>query len=170
MPQHVYLDASIILPHLWEDADPDWEAHTATVLDDLRGAVHGNHDIHVKIPHLAVGECVMRFFEDLDEGAIYREPPEDQFMENVRWIADRTRADFVSTNTNCYSLAQELHRRESFIQNNDLFIACTAMDDPYSTHLLTTDMSLIESREIPAMCRERDHHVHGIRVDNRYSR
>lgn len=169
MSQHIYLDANILLPLLW-DCDPDMKYHCENVIETLRGQVRGNHDKHVKIPKLAIGEVVNRYMEDVFDGQInnYEMPPNDVFTHKLQQIIDDTNAELVSIKTGCWKIARDLRNDDRELHHNDLFIASAAILDSNSTHLLTTDSDLLETRSIELVASNRRNNDLSLTVSMNY--
>lgn len=173
MPEHIYLDTGMLVPLLW-DRDPDQQDYCQDRIDALRGQVRSYDDKHVKIPKLALGEAVSRYFEDVRDGEVGDEhvPARTDLVKNIHEVLDATEAELQSVQTECHEIARELRRDDRELGYNDLYIAATALADSHSTYLLALDSDLITSRSIQTVGRRR--HSDGkreypLQVDNRYT-
>ena len=155
---------------MWEDADPDKERVSRTLLQDVRGQSNGPHDTKIKIPKLVLGELVSNYYRDLENGDISTgyQPPADEFLKNIRSWINQLNADLVSMKTDTWQIARKLHKQDRMLAHNDLFIASLAVWDDCSTHLLTYDGGLTESRSITEVARSREGRKHSLTVSSEY--
>lgn len=168
MGQHIYLDTNFIIPLLW-DRDPDQRDFCRSEIDTLRGEVRRYEQKTVRIPKLVIGEAVNKYIQDVLNGDTSTPlPPKDPFMSNLLNIIEDIEAESVSLQTDCWEVARQLRRDDRELGNNDLFIAASAITDPDSTHLPSTDDDILETRSIKRVAGNRDSRDYGLTVSNQY--
>lgn len=169
MPQHVYLDSAVLVPLLVDVEMRDQESWAHSIIGRIDGQSN-SHNISAKIPQVCLGEVVNRYYHHYGEGDVPSSyhPPRDTFLDSLFGILDRVNGELVSTDTRAQKFATTLERRNSRISNQDALVAGTAIDDPHSTRLITTDEYLIGSPEIGELCNDQTHRVHNLTVSDTY--
>jgi len=109
-------------------------------------------DINVKIPFIVIGEMINNLirknFELSNRAEIMY-----KFFELLRDL----KADIIPPNKCCYDIAKSLTAQDSYFAENaptNAFMVSCALCDPDSSHLLTADSRLLESKLLKSI--ERD--------------
>lgn len=168
MPRHIYLDTSIFLPQLWYQ-NRDERRYTGDIIGSLRGQVSNHDDFAVRIPQICVGEAATRYLEEhnQDNLATGTVPPNDEFLDNLYSILDDTNGELVSADSDSHEIAQRLTRADRDVKDNDALIVGVALDDPHSTHLLTTDGALFDTEAVRQV-EEGMNRVHSLTITDSY--
>jgi|AntRauMinimDraft_3_1070383.scaffolds.fasta_scaffold01334_5 hypothetical protein len=169
MARFVYLDSAVLVP-LTVDADmPDEETWARGIVGKLESQSN-SHDIYVKIPQVCIGETVSRYRELHTDGGLKpgSSPPRDTFLDSLFSILDKVDGELTSTNTDAQKVATRLERQNNRICNHDALIVATAIVDNESTHLITTDDTLIDSPHIRELSHQREQRQYSLTVTDSY--
>jgi len=135
--QHVYLDTCYLQDYLW--GKPDEQQSADSLLRSLRKSID-NPLIKVNISFLVVGELVNNFIRNRVKNG--------NILSGLVDLLKGLEVDLIPPREEVYSKAAELRKQDYKIENVDSVIVCQALCDPYSTHFLTRDPTLLTSEAI----------------------
>ena len=154
-PPRIYLDTGCFQPLLFPgDHSIDDFKVSGKIRDQLRGDVSKDR-ISVVIPEVALGEAVSNYIEAYTD-SISTEPIErpTEMIENLMSFQSQLKIEFKGMTNRGVEYAYELHCNDTQLGYNDAYIAACAIDDIYSTRIISKDPDLVDCEIISKCARE----------------
>jgi predicted nucleic acid-binding protein len=150
----VYLDTNIFQPWIYNSDGRASRAFAQEVLEDLRGDI-ANDNIDVKIPKPAMGELVDNFYADLAEYGEAEVGSWGDFSDNLETYLDHIEVTLCPVDQEVVATANQLIEMDGRLAGTDAVIAACALEDRWSSQLVTGDSDFHETNAIQDIDQQR---------------
>lgn len=136
--QHIYIDTYYIQAYLVKRHSE--EAHAKKQVKRAIETAHNNGEIFVIFPFYVIAELINNLNRKIADPA----SKERAFNDFLKLLGD-SKIDLKPLNEHALRMASDLKEKDGNLDVTDILIASQALDDKYSTILLTNDGPIIES-------------------------
>lgn len=149
--QNIYIDTFYIEAYVIGDkiGQRDTQKEATDLFQKISKTIT-NPNIKVVIPFIVLGELINNINREISDDMNKTQV----FFKFWELINKLIKADFSPPRCNCIPIAKRVMVKDDQIEPTDLHIVAQALEDPYSSFLLTTDSKIIESYGIKNLEKE----------------